>query len=179
MRSCMTLFSSIARPIGHRPRRRWCWRRGFGRDSQGAAAVEFGILLPFMVVLLAGIADLGRSIWQHHALQKGVRDAARYLSRVDAPFTTAQLTAAKNLAFRGSFDTSRPYHFAHWASSINTNLDANPTCQGGQALYNAGTQLITVTACVTPPADEFPLISLFGLGSVQYSARIEAINIGE
>lgn len=160
-------------------------RQSFGKDSRGVAAVEFGILLPFMVVLLAGIADVGRSIWQHHALEKGVRDAARYLSRVDVPLTTAQRAAAKNLALRGSFDTSRPLHFGHWSSSVTTNLD---TQTGLVSSYDnsAGTfrgpptiNIITVEASVAAPSGEFPLLSLFGGGSVKYSASYKVRHIGE
>ena len=157
-------------------------------------------MLPFMVVLLAGVSDLGRSIWQNHTLSIGVRDAARYLSRVDVPFTGDQLSAARNLALRGSFDTSRPYPFAHWGSSVTINVDApsvadpetgetlvagydNSTCTLRGACVNAaaanGIKIIPVIARVEPPAGEFPLLSAFGLGAVRYSARVQVRNIGE
>jgi Flp pilus assembly protein TadG len=200
MMSFMTSFISIARAIGMGrplPGRR---NHGLARDCRGVAAVEFGILLPFMVVLLAGIADLGRSIWQYHALSKGVWDATRYLSRVDTPFTAAQLTAAKNLALRGSLDTSRPIQFAHWASSVTINVDnpSTPDPGTGETLVTGydntactlrgpcvnaaaanGIKVITVIATVNPPAGEFPLMSAFGLGAVQYKARHQARKIGE
>lgn len=159
--------------------------RTLARNTRGAAAVEFGILLPFMVVLLAGIADVGRSIWQHHTLQKGVRDAARYLSRVDVPLSSADRSAAKNLMLRGSFDTAKPLRYGHWASSVTTNLDS----QTGLVTAfdnSAGTfrgpdtiSIITVTASVAAPSGEFPLLSLFGGGSVNYAARQQVRNIGE
>jgi len=177
--------------------------RGLAGDCRGVAAVEFGILLPFMVILLAGIADLGRSIWQSHALTKGVRDAARYLSRVDPPFTGAQLASARNLALRGSFDGSRPYPFAHWGSSVTINVDdpSVPDTITGETLiagydnsiaagcklrgacvdenHPDGIKIITVIARVDPPAGEFPLLAAFGLGAVRYSARVQVRNLGE
>ena len=206
MKSFTTSFSSIARACD--PRRLFGARRrgrGLAGDCRGVAAVEFGILLPFMVVLLAGVSDLGRSIWQSHALTKGVRDAARYLSRVDfntdtQPFTTAQLTAARNLALRGSFNGTLPYPFAHWASSVTINVDNpstadpitgetlvtgydNTLCTLRGACVNAaaanGIKIITVIARVDPPAGEFPLLSAFGLAAVRYSARVRVRNIGE
>jgi Flp pilus assembly protein TadG len=174
-----------------------CRNHSLAGDCRGVAAVEFGILLPFLVILLAGVADLGRSIWQYHALSKGVWDATRYLSRLDTPFTAAQLTTAKNLALRGSIDTSRPIQFAHWATSVNTNLDApntnlvvgfdntagGTTCLLRGPCVNAaapnGIKVITVIATVNPPAGEFPLMSAFGLGAVRYTARHQARKIGE
>ena len=201
MKSFTTSFSSIARACY--PRRLFGARRrgrGLAGDCRGVAAVEFGILLPFMMVLLAGVSDLGRSIWQSHALTKGVRDAARYLSRVDAPFTDTQLTAARNLALRGSFNGTLPYPFAHWASSVTINVDNpstadpitgetlvtgydNTLCTLRGACVNAaaanGIKIITVIARVDPPAGEFPLLSAFGLAAVRYSARVQVRKIGE
>lgn len=181
----MTLFSSIARALRANPDPKRSIRMMLADDSRGAAAVEFGILLPFMVVLLAGIADVGRSIWHHHTLEKGVRDAARYLSRVDAPLTVAQRAAAKNLMLRGDFGGSKPMPFGYWSGNVTTNLDSQT---GLVTPYDnsAGTfrgpdtiNIITVTASVTAPSGEFPLLSLFGGGTVKYSARHQVRNVGE
>ena len=181
VRSFMTLFSFT----DNKRRQQRHLRSSLGKDSRGVAALEFGILLPFMVVLLAGISDVGRSIWHHHTLEKGVRDAARYLSRVNTPLTTAERTAAKNLMLRGDFAGSKPMHYGYWASNVTTNLDSQT---GLVTPYDntAGTfrgldtiNTITVTATVTAPAGEFPLLSLFGGNTVKYSARYQVRSIGE
>lgn len=154
-------------------------------DTRGTAALEFGLLLPFMVVLLAGVTDIGRSIWHHHSLQKGVQDAARYLSRVDVPLTAAQRTAAKNILLRGDFNGTKPLRFGYWASSVTTNLDSQTglvtsydnsahTFRGPNTIY-----IITVTASVTAPSGEFPLLSLFSGGTVSYQARQQIRDFGE
>ena len=160
-------------------------RRLFAEDSRGTAAVEFGLVLPFMVVLLAGVSDIGRTIWHHHTLQKGVQDAARFLSRLDAPFTATQLTAARNLLLRGSFGGSSPMQYSYWANNLSTNLDSQTGLvtpydnSAGTFRGPATINVITVTASVDAPSAQFPLLSLFNGGTVEYSARHQVRNIGE
>lgn len=150
------------------------------KNTRGTAALEFGILLPFMVVLLAGVSDVGRMIWHHHTLQKGIEDAARYLSRVDAPPTAAQRAAAKNLMLRGDFNGSKPLRYSYWSGNVTTNLDSQTnlvtsydnTARTFRSFHGENTiYIITVTASVTAPSGEFPLLSLFGGNTVHYSAH--------
>ncbi len=56
--------------------------RGLGREERGAALVEFAMLLPIMLLLLAVIFDGGRMMWSYQTAISGVRDATRYLARV-------------------------------------------------------------------------------------------------
>src|SRR5262245_49886603 len=71
----------------------------FGADRQGASLVEFTVVLPFLLFLAAGTFEFGSALYGHHVITTGLRDAARYLARVDDP-TTAE-TAAKQLAVYG------------------------------------------------------------------------------
>ena len=57
--------------------------------QKGAAAVEFGIVLVFLILVLAGIVEFGRAFWYYDALSKATRDGARMLSVADkATFST-------------------------------------------------------------------------------------------
>ena len=47
------------------------------RDTRGAAALEFGILLPVFVPLILGIMQFGQLFWTQTALQHAVDMAAR------------------------------------------------------------------------------------------------------
>jgi Flp pilus assembly protein TadG len=51
--------------------------------ERGAAAVEFALVLPVILVLLLGIIDLGMYFYSDLQLQQTARDAARYLSLGD------------------------------------------------------------------------------------------------
>lgn len=48
--------------------------------SAGSAVVEFALLLPILMLLLAGIFGLGRGLAQYETLTKATRDGARLFS---------------------------------------------------------------------------------------------------
>jgi hypothetical protein len=64
----------------------------FSHDG-GAAAAEMVMVLPFLLVLLFGSAELGNYFLDDSGLLKQVRDGARYASRLPlAPITPARST---------------------------------------------------------------------------------------
>ena len=79
--------------------------------------VEFAIVLPLLIMLLFGITELGRALFQQNSLYKSVSSGARYLARIndvlaiddDGNCTTTgawpdatSLTAAENLIIYGT-----------------------------------------------------------------------------
>ena len=71
----------------------------FRRSERGAALAEFAVLVPFLIVMLAAVGELGRFFEEYSALAKGTRAASRYLSSV--PYSPAAKTAAKNIVICG------------------------------------------------------------------------------
>ena len=59
-------------------------RRLSHRRTQGAAVVEFAIVLVPLILLACGVAEFGRAIHQYEVLTKATRDAARFLSQYSA-----------------------------------------------------------------------------------------------
>lgn len=58
--------------------------------QRGAAAVEFALVIVFLLLLVAGIVEFGRAFWYYDALTKATRDGARILSVADREtFSTA------------------------------------------------------------------------------------------
>ncbi|MGB8621604.1 MAG: TadE family protein [Paracoccaceae bacterium] len=53
----------------------------FWRDERGAILVEFGLVLPVMLLFFAIMVEGGRMMWSYQAAISGVRDAGRYLAR--------------------------------------------------------------------------------------------------
>lgn len=52
--------------------------RRLSRDSSGATAVEFALILPLILVLLGGMLEFGRAMWVRQDLQFAVEEAVRY-----------------------------------------------------------------------------------------------------
>lgn len=54
------------------------WRRVRGRTlDRGAAAVEFALVVPLLLLLVMGILDYGRFFFDSVSLRQGAREAAR------------------------------------------------------------------------------------------------------
>ena len=59
--------------------------RALGRCEEGAAILEFALVLPLLLALLAGGFELGRALLLQSALTEAVRGGTRYLARVPDP----------------------------------------------------------------------------------------------
>ena len=105
--------------------------RSFKSDQNGTAILEFGLLLPFLVVFLAFIGEFSRAIYQFHVAEKGVKNAARYLARVPditvcaaASFDTYKANAVR-VAQKGSFDESAEFKLPNWQSTSDVTVSIN------------------------------------------------------
>jgi len=52
--------------------------RRFSRDERGAAAVEFALVLPLLVVFAFGTVDFGRALFAYNYLTSAVREGGRF-----------------------------------------------------------------------------------------------------
>jgi hypothetical protein len=50
------------------------------RKDEGGALAELAIMVPFLVLMLAGVAEFGRYFQNYNTLAKATRNASRYLS---------------------------------------------------------------------------------------------------
>lgn len=71
------------------------------KRQQGAAIVEFALILPFLLVLTFTVTELGRAYYQYNVLAKSVREAARYLSS-RTPRAATEMANAKNIILYGN-----------------------------------------------------------------------------
>ncbi len=54
--------------------------RTFRRDKRGASAIEFALVVPFLVIIIVGVAQMGRVYLANAGLRNLVADSARFAS---------------------------------------------------------------------------------------------------
>src|SRR5260370_4101098 len=67
------------------------------RRSQGQALVEFAIALPILILVVAGVLELGRGYSYAVAVSDAARDGARYVAGTTATTHGPGITAMCNL----------------------------------------------------------------------------------
>lgn len=73
--------------------------------ARGVAAVELGLLMTPLLLLVFGASELGRAVFSYNMLDKSVRDAARHLSQ-HGPGDATVAGQARCLAVYGTMDCS-------------------------------------------------------------------------
>ena len=72
------------------------------RDEQGAAVVEFALVVPLLLLLLWGIVDIGRAFYTLNNLASAVREGAR----TAAVMATDPTTAANKTLIKSTVTTA-------------------------------------------------------------------------
>ena len=120
--------------------------RSHSRSRQrGVAAVEMGLLLTPLVMMIFGTTELGRAIYSYNTLDKTVRDAARHLSQ-HGPGDTVVADEARCLAVYGTDDCTGSVVAPGLTVGMVTICDAT-LCPGTHANQTTGlgqVNLVTV-----------------------------------
>lgn len=97
------------------------------RNTAGAGAVEFALMLPVFLLVTAGMIDLGRALYQSNTIEKGLRAGAMYAARNTFPLTSAQETEAENIVKKGNRAGTGSYLVYGWSEP--TSLDIFTTTE--------------------------------------------------
>ena len=159
------------------------WRLGrFAADQRGAAMIEFAVAVPLMLLLFSFVIEGTRLLWTHQVVVSGVRDAARYVSRVaprDICSTGGSIAGLTGgLATRVAEATS--------SASVMPGSTSVDGVTGTLACRTAGLRIdpvgvVTVTATITVDHPLGGPFALFGqpLAPITYTVAEEARVQGE
>jgi Flp pilus assembly protein TadG len=83
-----------------------------GRSQEGTAAVEFAIILPILLLILAGLIDFGWGFYWKHTVTNASRAGARYASLANypsgtrTPYTDGQIQTLVTTAYGSDLGVS-------------------------------------------------------------------------
>lgn len=106
--------------------------------QKGVAAVEFGLLIILLLMIVGAIIEFGRVFWYYDALTKATRDGARLMSKADkAIIASTEVNAAKDLV----------------VAAVNA-AKVSPGLTTGNVRVECLNAAYSVTACVDGTAPE-------------------------
>jgi Flp pilus assembly protein TadG len=137
----------------------------FKKQQRGVAAVEFGILIVPLLLMLLGLSEYGRAIYQYNTLAKSVRDATRLLTTV-APGN--RWSEARCLAVYGNMGCTGNVLVPGLTTAMVSICDST-NCAGTHALVSTGQGAVNL---VTVEIRGFQFQSLFNftIGSLTIGA---------
>jgi Flp pilus assembly protein TadG len=156
------------------------------RCRSGAALVEFALVAPLLILLALGIFEFGRIIQSYHAIDKGVRDAARYLGRGFATcdnngngsFTNG--TQAKNLALYGNTAGSGSVVLGFWSDPSTITITVGCVATSTNWISpNGGTYIPSVTVKASVTYTGFGFLNFLGLQSSGFTTQHDEMSIPE
>jgi Flp pilus assembly protein TadG len=131
----------------------------FAEDETGAAAVEAAIVMPVLLFLAFGTIEFSNAYWDHQLISTGVRDAARYLARVNDPTDGAAQARAQNIAVHGNASGTGPLRVTGF-----TTVTVAPVPIGNAArTYRGPNPIYIVTVSTTTTYQQFGMLTALGL----------------
>lgn len=148
--------------------------RDLRRDQRGSALIEFTVMAPFLLSLVLGMTELGRFLYQYQLVIEGLRDAGRYLARLD-PGNAANQTSAANLATTGTIDGSGDARVEGWAAGDVTFsvTDVTNDDGSGNPLYRGGAEIEVVEVTTTFDYADVGFLSALGIDPISIDAAHE------
>jgi Flp pilus assembly protein TadG len=126
----------------------------FLRDEDGVALVEFAVVLPMMLLVLAIIFEGTRLLLSYQAAISGVRDATRFLSRVVPATVCASGGSVSGYAARLQTIVSQSMsgrQMMPTAVTVNSVTPSLSCVSGGYRINPAPVATVTASITITFP----------------------------
>jgi hypothetical protein len=154
------------------------------RDRSGASLVEFTLMAPALLALMVGLAEFGGALRQHHVMAKGVRDAARYLARVEpggcppagATWGTA-VGRAQALAVTGTFDASATPLLPGWTDLSSVTVNVTCVDNSGE-IWRGDVSIPIVEVTASAPYQDIGALSFLGLAAPTITVSHTQMSVG-
>ena len=134
------------------------------RNEAGGALAELAILVPFLVVMLAAVAEVGRFFQTYTTLSKGTRAAARYLS--NHQFNNVEKERAKSLVVCGKLACADGDALVKGFSASNVCITTTLTAAATVETITVSIPREESVACDGGNASWFRFTPLFDLGAL-------------
>ena len=126
------------------------------RDQRGASAAEFALVLPLLLLLLFGMIDAGRFMWEYNRAEKATQMGVRY-AVVTNP--VAPGLASYSFAVTGGVIAGDTVPVALFDNAVCTNTSCTCTASSGGFCSGAGydaaafNNLVARMSAMYPPID--------------------------
>jgi Flp pilus assembly protein TadG len=153
----------------------------FFKDRDGAALVEFSLAAPLLIFLMCGMAEFANVMRQYHVMEKGVRDAGRYLARVPMTGCTVNgsaVTAARNLAVTGRTSGGTAL-LPNWADVNTVSVSVAECFNNADGAYRGHAEVPVIQVQASAPYVDLGLLTIIGVGAINLEATHQQIWIGE
>lgn len=155
--------------------------RSFLEAKRGAALVEFSLVAPLLVFMMCGLAEFATIMRQYHIMEKGVRDAGRYLARVPMTGCTlngASVTLAQNLALTGR--TAGGSHLLPtWNDAATVTVTVAQCVDNSGGAYRGRDDMPVIEVTADAPYADLGLLSVIGVDDIDLEVTHQQLWIGE
>lgn len=122
------------------------------RDTVAASAAEFALVLPLLLLLLFGIIDAGRYMWEYNRAEKATQMGARYAVVTDI---VPSGLASYSFSISDGIEQGQPVPNSNFDYAVCTNVDCSE-CSGsvcGSIGYDstAFSNIVDRMAAMYPP----------------------------
>ncbi len=153
----------------------------FFRAKRGAALVEFSLVAPLLILLMCGLAEFANVLRQYHIMEKGVRDAGRYLARVQMTGCTlngAAVAEAQNLALTGR-TSSGSYLLPTWTNTSTVTVAVAQCVDNSGGTYRGRDDMPIIEVTAAAPYVDLGLLSVIGINGIGLQVSHQQLWIGE
>lgn len=132
----------------------------FKRGENGQTLVEFALIIPLILLIVLGLFDLARAVWQENTLAYAAREGTRYAivhgSASSAPVYPGNAQPVIDTVKKGAIGVTNITVTVNWPDTV-----------GGSACYDRNCRVsVDATAPYVPLASQF-----FTNGAFQITIR--------